>query len=258
MSRPDPFIEGELNGLPQVRQLVQVGGGLAGVYALRLSLTPLLDNAMVGVIYVDRRGCIVEANACARAILQRGDALSDRAGLLRARLAYDDLRLRKLLARVLSDAGSASAGGSITVERSSGTPRLAVHITSDLIRGKVFAAGRIAALALIVDPASKPRIDAERVAAILDLTQAESRVAAALAEGASVREIATDTGRKESSVRWLIKNIHVKLDISRNAELVRMVLSVAWGTGPWPSAPGDQPRDHDGREGAGRSDACSR
>ena len=220
------------------------------------SLTPLLDNAMVGVIYLDRCGRVVDANSCARSILQHGDGLSERAGLLHARREDDDQQLRKLLAGVLSGANSASAGGSsITVNRCSNGPRLAVHITPVSVSRQGFA-GPIAALALIVDPASKPRVDARRVAAILGLTRAESKVAAALAEGASVREIANGSGRKESSVRWLIKNIHAKLDISRNVELVRMVLSVAWGTGPWPSAPDDQPRHHDSREGEDGSGVC--
>ncbi len=193
---------------------------------------------MVGVVYLDRCRRIVEVNTRARAILGRGDGVSDESGYLRARLADDDLRLGELVAGVLEGAGGdASVCGSIAVERLPGTPRLAVHVTPVSVHGPAFAVRRVAAVALIVDPALKPRIDAERVAAILGLTRAESQVAAALAEGVPVREIADGSGRKESSVRWLIKNIHVKLNISRNVELVRMVLSVAWGTGPWPSAP---------------------
>lgn len=100
----------------------------------------------------------------------------------------------------------------------------------------------MAALALIVDPAVRPSIDAESVASILGLTPAESRVASALAEGAAVRDIATATQRKESSVRWLVKNIHAKLGISRNADLVRMVLFVAWAPGVWPDAESNDPQ----------------
>ncbi len=46
------------------------------------------------------------------------------------------------------------------------------------------------------------------------LTRAQSRVAEALAEGASVPAIAAATGRKEASVRWLIKQIHAKLGVA--------------------------------------------
>ena len=79
---------------------------------------------------------------------------------------------------------------------------------------------------LIVDPGSTSRVDADLVAETIHLTRAESQVAAALAEGSTVREIAETTFRAESTVRWLVKQIHTKLGISRQADLVRMVLSM--------------------------------
>ena len=51
-------------------------------------------------------------------------------------------------------------------------------------------------------------------------------MASALAEGATMRDIATATHRAESTVRELVKRIHVKLNISRRADLVRMVMSI--------------------------------
>ena len=223
--------------LPHVRQFVRVRQALSGAGALNSSLTALLDNAMIGVVYLDGRGVIVEANTRARDILRRGDGLEDRAGYLRALVAADDLRLGRLLARVLPGSGSAATSGSIAVQRSPTLPRMAVHVLPVAVEGREFVISRVAALVLMVDPGAKPRVDVERVGASLGLTRAESRVAVALAEGASVRDIATTTGRQESSVRWLIKQIHAKLEIPRNADLVRMVLSAAWGTGPPPSEP---------------------
>ena len=46
-----------------------------------------------------------------------------------------------------------------------------------------------------------PRFVAER----LGLTNGESRVAVALAEGNTVLDIAEETGRKISTVRWTVK-----------------------------------------------------
>ncbi len=203
-----------------------------------VTINAMLDAALVGVVYLDRCGRIVEANTRAWTILRHGDGLAERAGCLRAQAAPDDARLRNLLSRI-SGSGSPCTG-SIAVQRSAKLPRLAVHVSSVTADGQGIVTRRAKALALIVDPAVRPRIDTERVAATLGLTRAESRVAAALANGSSVREIAAATERKESSVRWLIKQIHAKLRISRNANLVRMVLVVAWGTGLWPTAPGNE------------------
>lgn len=87
----------------------------------------------------------------------------------------------------------------------------------------------VAAVVLIVDPAARPSFDSERVSIVLGLTPAEGRVAAALAGGASVRDIAATIHRAESTVRWTIKHIHAKLNVTRQADVVRIVLSATSG-----------------------------
>ena len=220
--------------LPHIRQFVRVRQALAGAEALGGPLVDLLDNTLVGVVYLDRRGMIVETNARAREILRQDNGLSDRGGFLRARLAADDDALGRLLARAVPRFGGEAVSGSMTVERSSLlppasplVPRLGLHVCPVAADWANFGIGRVAALVLIVDPTAGPRIDSDRVAETLGLTRGESRVAVALAEGRTVRDIATATHRAESSVRWLVKRIHAKLDISRQADLVRMVLSIA-------------------------------
>ena len=220
--------------LPHIRQFVRVRHALVRAEALGTALSGLLSNTMVGVIYVDRRGMIVEANARACEILRRGDGLSDRDGVLRARLATDDAKLGKLLADALPGGGRQPVSGSMTVERSHLLPRLVVHVNPVTVHQLDFGAMSAAALVLIVDPGSRLGIDPDLVAATFRLTRAESQVAAALAEGNTVGEFAAATRRAESTVRWLVKQVHTKLGVSRQAELVRMVLTAAGSPKPHP------------------------
>ena len=78
---------------------------------------------------------------------------------------------------------------------------------------------------LVVDPARRPRIDARRVAVTLGLTPSEGRMAALLAEGRKVPEIAAATGWSEDYVRWLTKQAYRKLGASGQVDLVRQVLA---------------------------------
>ena len=87
-------------------------------------------------------------------------------------------------------------------------------------------------MVLIVDLAAQSSFDPEHVAAVLGLTPAESLVAVALTAGATAREIAAATSRREATVRELLKRVHVKLGISRRADLVRTVLTAREVPGP--------------------------
>ena len=101
-----------------------------------------------------------------------------------------------------------------------------------------FGAHRIAALVLITEPAGLTRIDPALLRTTLDLTPTESRVAARMAEGRTVRNIAELMARSENTIRWHIRRIYDKHGISREVELVRLVLAV---NGPSGHLSGQQP-----------------
>lgn len=78
--------------------------------------------------------------------------------------------------------------------------------------------------ALTAQLGGQPRMDPQVVAERLGLTPGESRVAVALAEGCTVRDAAEAMGRKVTTVRWYLNRIYRKLDISTQAQLIRLVL----------------------------------
>ena len=213
--------------LPHVCQFVRVRQMLVAAEALGVGLEGLLDNSRIGVIHLDRRGCIVEANARALDILRRGEGLRDQDGTLHAWLPADQERLQRLLGSALPGLwGEAPTGGSMAVRCATGRTRLGVHVSPVGSGQSDFGGRRVAALMLVVDPASRSRIDPVRVSEAFGLTPAEGRVAALLAEGRSVRDIAAATGYRESYVRWLLKQVYKKQGISGQVALVRQVLAV--------------------------------
>ena len=222
--------------LPHLRHFVGVQQALADAGALSNSLAGLLDNTGSGVIQLDRRGRIVAANDRARDLLREDDGLFDEDGFLRASSPEDDAGLQRLLARVLPRPGGQGASGTATVRRPTGLARLVLQVSpvaspvADRHTG--FPPRRVAALVLVADPSRRGRIDPGMPAAALGLTPAQSQIAAMLAEGRTVPEIARATGRRESTVRWHLKEIFARHGISRHAELIRLVLSLADIPGP--------------------------
>lgn len=219
--------------LPHLRQYVRVRNAIADAGALGASLTGLLDKTGAGIIHLDRRGRIVAANDRAGDLLRKGDALVDWGGRLTARLRAEDDALQGLLARALPRFGERGVSGSLTLSRPNELPGLTMHVSPVEDKEIDFRPWRVAGLVLLVDHAPT-RVDTALVQAALGLTAAESLVAVLLAEGRTPRQIAKATGRKEKTVRWHIQQIFEKRGISRQVDLVRLVLSLA--------GPPDQPR----------------
>ena len=213
--------------LPHLRQFVRVRHALVDAEALGSSLAMLLDNTRSGVIQLDRHGRIVAANDRARDILRKGDALADPSGVLLTASRDDDAELQRLLARALPPFGGQGASGSMIVGSSPLSPRLVLHVSPVRARQTDVLTRRVAALVLVVDPGSRALVDPHLVAATLGLTPAESQIAVLLADGRSIRDIAIATGRGENTIRWHLKRIFSKNNISRQVELVRLVLALA-------------------------------
>ena len=212
--------------LPHLRQFVRVRQALNRAGTLGAAAVELLGNVRVGVIELDRRGRVATANDRARALLHKGDRLSDEDGRLHASLPDEDATLQKLLARALPFLGGPGAGGSMLLSRSEPRARLALHVNPMLdARGEPGQAS-VGALVLAVGSTVRTGIDPARVGDALGLTRAESRVAVLLSQGKSIDDVAAETGRRPTTVKWHLRHIYAKCGIKRRMDLAELVTSL--------------------------------
>ena len=99
--------------------------------------------------------------------------------------------------------------------------------TNEVFRVSESSDAHNAAFSRFAVPIFHPRLDPDVVTRTLGLTPAESQVAVWLADGKSVRDIALATGLTEGAIYWHLKQVYRKLPISRQVDLVRLVLSIA-------------------------------
>ena len=214
--------------LPHIRQFVRMRHALADARAVRRTVAGLLESTGVGVIHLDRRGRVAAVNDRALAVLRKRDGLSDEDGRLRAALACEDETLLGLVEHAVPYPGGTGAGGSMTVTRERAVSQLQVHVSPVRADGTdTPRSGPIGALVLVIDPAERLKLDPEALGAHLGLTPAQSHVAASLVEGKSARDIAAETGRKETTIKWHIRKILGKHRMPGQADLVRLAMSLA-------------------------------
>lgn len=211
---------------PHIRSFVSVRQALAEAGALGASLHDLLDNTRTSVIQLDRGGRILAANDPARDIFRSGEALFAPGGFLRATRQAENAKLQRMLAEALPRFGVHGVAGSMAIQGSAPATILFVHIQPVGAESRGHDTHRVATLVLAVRPASPVWIKPDVVASAFGLTSTQSRIAVMLAAGRTVADIAAATGRKERTVRWHLQQIFRKQDITRQAELVRRVLSL--------------------------------
>ena len=212
--------------LPHIRQFVRVRQALVRAKARSTTAAALLDNPRIGVVHLDRRGRILEVNDRARSILRNGDGLSDRRGMLRTRAPDDQARLERLLGQALPAGNASPVSGSMLLRRSPVLPPFVVYVKPVGVSRPDYGARAVAALVLIVEPGGQRTISADVVAETLGLTRAESQLAVGLAEGKTVRDLAGAAGHTEGAIYWRLNQIYRKQSISRQVDLVRLVLSL--------------------------------
>ena len=130
------------------------------------------------------------------------------------------------MAQALPPFGVRGAAGSTMVGRPSPLPPLALQVNPVGRPETDLGVWPVAALVLVADPARRTRIDPAVAAEALGLTGMESRVAVLLAEGMTVRDVAAAMGRAESTIRSHVKHMFAKHGLSRQADLVRLVLAL--------------------------------
>ena len=214
-----------------LRPVMRVRERILGLERRAAALSHLTDELPFGVLLLNARGTIVEANRCGAEILRAGDGLSSHNGELSAACPPDASALRKLLGRALAtgQGHSLDPGGALRISRLSsqcaynllispfraGDPRNVDPITCRAV------------LVIVVDPERESGCDISRFGELYGLTPAESRVCRLLVKGGSPKEIADELGITMNTARTHIKRILSKTETKRQSELVRLALCSA-------------------------------
>lgn len=216
--------------LPHLTTAALVRRRLAGLLAAAEAPRAVLHALDRGVILVDAASRTAHANPVAARILTRRDGLAlDRGGALVAARPMDTGRLRRAIAAAaLAGAGRGlESGGTLALARPSGRPYVVQILPlppEQSLPGVPHLAFRPEAALLVSDPESTVAIPEQRLRQAYGLTRAEAALAVRLVAGMSLREAARELGVSDNTAKAQLKAVFVKLDVDRQASLVRRVL----------------------------------
>ena len=224
-------------GADEVARLGGIAVRLASAYRLgfevrrqhaeRQAAIEALDVAPIGVFTVDRAGTIVRANRYAQTVLASGEGLARSEGGLVLERPGQRTKLRDILTP------------NNRSRTNVGLPELVLYTIPRVRRQRPLTCliapiagsdtgrtdGGPAALVFVSDPERTVAFEPMRIARLYGLSRAEARVAALLARGLRLEEIGEQLGIAYETVRKHLKQIFTKTGVSRQAELVRMLVT---------------------------------
>jgi len=179
----------------------------------------ILDRLDRGVVLLDARGCIVDANSHALHVIRNCSGISVRAG----RLSFADRELDQQLRD-----GLASHGSSRRSERAVLAARVRCRGSEPycvVIRALAPETHerKVSFLALLYAPNGLQGISIEVLRQVYGLTPAQASVARSLFAGHSVEETARALDLSLNTVRTHLKQIFTKCGVNSQAELLHLL-----------------------------------
>ncbi|MBY3384008.1 helix-turn-helix transcriptional regulator [Rhizobium laguerreae] len=186
-----------------------------------------LDGLAVPVILVDGESAVLHANAHAAQMLTDGVPLRSRNGMLQAQTpVVSRALLEAVAAAARADASLGSRGIGLPISAPGQPP--AVAYVLPLSEGTARAIFRPACAAVFISTtisASPPQEDV--LITLYDLTPAEARVVLRIGQGLSASQCAAALGISENTLKTHLGRIFAKTDTSRQADLVKLVSTIA-------------------------------
>jgi DNA-binding CsgD family transcriptional regulator len=144
------------------------------------------------------------------------------------RLGLADRRADAMLGRALLQVRTSGDARVIPLAATARLPPSVIHVfpVQDTIQAT--AGAEAASCVVVITTVSRPRIaSAEVIRDLFDLTPAEARVAHGIAAGKTVHDLASEAGLALGTIRQQLKSVFSKTGVSRQADLVALLVGSA-------------------------------
>lgn len=214
--------------LPHFKRAVHFHGKLDLAESERRLYAGAMDRLMVATIILDKNGRVLKTNKQADELLASADGMRLVGNMPHATHAGGNRDLQRLIKHALDNYGMARRTAvveAISIERHSGKRNLGVVVHSVPPSEWSEGASSPAAAIYIRDPEGKAEAPVDIVRQLFSFTPAEAALAVQLANGLSLEDAAIELGIRRNTARAHLRAIFSKTDVTRQTELVRLLLN---------------------------------
>ena len=196
--------------------------GLAARLELYETQSELYEGALnrlhIGSIVLDETQRVLRCNQVAQDLLEQGDGIKFSAGTVDTHYRNE----RSILKELMACEGAAQV---MSVTRPSGKRKLGLVVRRIPLRDGSEGKGLPAWIIFICDPDAQATAPREILRQVFDFTPAEAALSMELANGLSLDEAAEVLSIRRNTARTHLRAIFAKAGVTRQAELVRLVLN---------------------------------
>ncbi len=215
---------------PHLIRAYKFGRSLATTLGPERDLAQALRASPQPIYLVDETGAMRLTNEAGERLLAAHDGLTVLGGRLTAQTSEAAIRLDQLLCAA-TRAEAPQVGGAMSLARPGRRFPLAVRVSPiPHLPMYVFGAPRTA-LVTVTDLEAEVRSPEDQLRALFGLTHAEARVATSIFEGMTMREAADASRVALNTVRFQLARVYEKTGVTRQAELVKIMMRLSGGLG---------------------------
>ncbi|QFU76535.1 helix-turn-helix transcriptional regulator [Halioglobus maricola] len=211
---------------PHLRRAIELYAALNRATSERDVYAGAVSQLAVATIILDEQARVLNVNPIAQVLLEQADGLSLRGDTLQLAGRDAHRQLQEAVATIISSQhqGQPSVARALRVPRSGARADLGLVVRpvphSEWSQGQ---SGPCAAV-FISDPDLHEPASKQALGDLFELTPAEANLAILLTRGLSLAEISEAQNISQHTARAQLKSIFAKTGVSRQAELVRLII----------------------------------
>lgn len=215
--------------IPHLARALQIYNRISELESERMIYADAMTQLAMATIFLDERRGVCTTNPAADYLLAQKDGFGVLDGLFYLQSPTQHRKLCLLIDEVVQaqSSGKVDLARALLVDSKSGKTQYSLIVRSMPPSERPESLGESVIALFISSPDQPIEASTDLLQELFNLTPAEAKLAVLLTNGFSIESLSTELGISPHTVRAHLRSIFSKTNVSRQSELIRLILSSA-------------------------------